>query len=98
MSNVVPENYLILTTTSPTDAYPVDNTGIRANVYTMDEIDALIAKFANDLKVMIDKVIVMTEPASIPNPNDTSLWMEIVDEDSSGEFTEWYNHNNALNN
>lgn len=98
MANVTPENYLILTTTSPTNAYGVENIAIKDNVYTMDEIDTLIAKFANDLRLMIDKVIVMSGTSAIPNPNDTSLWMEIVDEESDGEFTDWYNHNNALNN
>lgn len=89
------EHYLIVNNTMPTSTYRIENMAMRENVYTMDEIDALLIKFANDLKSMIDNVIILSNPDSVPNPEETSLWMEIKDTEIIGEFNDWYGNNNS---
>lgn len=68
------------------------------DTYTRDEIDSIIRHFAGEVKKMVDNVITMSESDDIPDANDTSVWMEIVDKDVSGNFNEWYNHNSTLDN
>lgn len=89
------EHYLIVTNSLPSSVYRIENMAMRENVYTMDEIDALLLKFANDLKSMIDNVIILSDTSSVPNPEETSLWMEIKDEETIGEFDDWYQNNNS---
>lgn len=96
MAAPIAEKYLILTTTSPTTVYPVDNITLRENVYTTTEIDMMLQKFSEDLKKMIDDTIVMSEYTAAPDPEATQLWLEIKDTDTTGNFTDWYNHNSTL--
>lgn len=66
------------------------------DTYTRDEIDAIIQHFAGEVKKMVDNVITMSEPDDVPSADDTSVWMEVVDTDVSGDFSAWYNHNSTL--
>lgn len=88
------EKYLILSSTSPTTTYFVENIGLREDVYTMEEIDALLTKFAKEMKALVDDVIIMSDGTEVPDPTRTSMWMEVVDTDVKGDFDEWYDHNN----
>ena len=90
------EKYLILSTTSPTTVYPVENIGLREDIYTIEEIDALLTKFAKEMKALVDDVIIMSDNTAIPDPNRTSMWMEVVDKDIKGDFDDWYDHNNRV--
>lgn len=65
-----------------------------SDTYTKEEIDAIIFNFTKSIKEMLDDVIVLSDGSTIPNPNNTSLWAEVVREDVNGEFTGWYNRNN----
>ncbi len=68
------------------------------DTYTRDEVDAIITHFAAEVKRIVDNVIIMSEPDDVPNPEDTSMWMEIEEKDVSGDFSAWYNHNSTLDN
>lgn len=62
--------------------------------YTIEEIDAMLEEFKDDLKAIVDKVIVMSDGDNVPNPDDTSLWMKVVDTDITGDYDEyWYGNN-----
>ena len=66
------------------------------DTYTRDEIDNLMVNFSNELKEMVDNVITMSEPSIVPNPEDTSMWMEVVEAEETGDFSDWYYHNSTL--
>ncbi len=46
--------------------------------YTADEIDEKLAKTMADITGRLDKVIVMTSAENMPNPEETSLYMQVV--------------------
>ncbi len=49
-----------------------------ATTYTADEIDEKLAKTMADITGRLDKVIVMTSAENMPNPEETSLYMQVV--------------------
>lgn len=90
---------IIINSQDPKSKYPIlgdSSSSPSDDTYTREEIDNLLVNFKNDLKAIIDDVIVMSDVSAIPNPDDTSLWLEVVDEDVTGDFTGWYNHNKNL--
>lgn len=98
MAETRPEdNYLILSTTDPGYTYNVKNIAIREDVYTMEEIDAIVDQFTRELKSMIDDTIILSNAGLVPNAERTSLWMEITQEDQVSEFNDWYQHNAGIN-
>lgn len=50
-----------------------------STTYTADEIDEKLAKTMSDITGRLDKVIVMTSAENMPDPQETSLYMQVVD-------------------
>jgi hypothetical protein len=55
-----------------------------STTYTADEIDEKLAKQMKDITRKIDKVIILASPEDQPDPTETSLYMEVVEEVEKG--------------
>lgn len=66
---------------------PVLNAG---NTYDANVVREIVNDGIDEIKDRLENVIVMSRKQRTPDPEKTSLWLEIVDQNVVGDFNKWY--------